>query len=55
MAAMREQAGFQERGGPRSLSDGPIDETMISESNADEILAARCNGAEGWVARNARN
>ena len=40
------RAGFQERGGPRSVSREPIEETTIIESNGTEFLAVRRSGAE---------
>jgi hypothetical protein len=38
---------FQERGGPRSVSGDPIEETTITESNGIHMLRAACwSGAE---------
>lgn len=41
----RSEVSFQERGGPRSLSGEPIEETTIPESNGAELQAAHWNGA----------
>ncbi|HXM62799.1 MAG TPA: hypothetical protein VN950_18200 [Terriglobales bacterium] len=47
---------FQERGGPRSVSGEPIEETMITASGGREMLpVARWSGAEIWNAWNATN
>lgn len=49
-------AGFQERGGPRSVSGEPIEETTITESNGTEMLLAVCwSGAEISNLWNAKN
>ena len=34
---VQKRAGFQERGGPRSVSGEPIEETMITESSGSEM------------------
>lgn len=38
--AQKPLAAFQERGGPRSVSGEPIEETTIFESNGAEMLPA---------------
>lgn len=49
-------AGFQEAGGPRSVSGEPFEETMITESDGAEMLpAVGWSGAEITNARKATN
>jgi hypothetical protein len=49
-------SGFQEQGGPRSVSGKPTEETMIIESNgAEMLLAARRSGVEISNVRNTTN
>jgi len=52
----RSWASFQERGGPRSVSGGPTEETTITESSSAEmLLATRWSGAEIVKARKLTN
>jgi hypothetical protein len=38
------EMGFQECGGPRSVSGEPIDDTMMVESKGSETLQPACSG-----------
>jgi hypothetical protein len=39
--------GFQEQGGPRSVSGDPIDDTMMTELKGGETLPPACNSGLG--------
>jgi hypothetical protein len=48
--------GFQELGGPRSVSGDPIDKTIMAGWKGDEILPPACSGGlEISTLRNSAN
>jgi hypothetical protein len=56
MAQCAERVGFQEPGGPRSVSGEPIEDTTITESDGAEMLLtahlSRVEVSNAWYAMN---